>query len=144
MKEIRTEIIINANVDKVWAILTDFDSYPNWNPFMKYFKGIPKEGNKIEVKMVPPNSKGMIFKPTILKIIPNKEFRWLGHTFISGLFDGEHIFELISNNDRTTTFIQREKFYGILVPLLKNSLDNTKAGFDEMNKKIKEISEVNL
>ena len=94
--------------------------------------------------MVPPNSNGMIFKPTILKFIPNKELRWLGHTFIPGLFDGEHIFELISNNDGTTTFIQREKFYGILVPLLKNSLDNTKDGFDSMNKKIKEICEINL
>ena len=144
MMEIRTEIIINANVDKVWTILTDFDSYPNWNPFIKYFKGIPKEGNKIEVKMVPPNSSGMIFKPTILKFTPNKELRWLGHTFVSGLFDGEHIFELISNNDGTTTFIQREKFHGILVPLLKNSLNNTKDGFDAMNKKIKEICEINL
>lgn len=144
MKEIRTEIIINSTVDKVWTILTDFDSYPNWNPFIKYLKGTPKEGNKIEVKMVPPNSNGMIFKPTILKFTPNKELRWLGHTFISGLFDGEHIFELISNNDGTTTFIQREKFYGILVPLLKNSLDDTKAGFDLMNKKIKEICEINL
>ena len=51
MKEIRTEIIINSNVDKVWTILTDFDSYPNWNPFIKYFKGTPKEGNRIEVKI---------------------------------------------------------------------------------------------
>jgi len=144
MKEIRTEIIINSTVDNVWTILTDFDSYPNWNPFIKYFKGTPKEGNKIEVKMVPPNSKGMIFKPTIIKFIPNKELRWLGHTFVSGLFDGEHIFELISNNDGTTTFIQREKFHGILVPLLKNSLNDTKAGFDAMNKKIKEICEINL
>ena len=144
MKEIKTEIIINSTVDKVWSTLTDFDSYPNWNPFIKYFKGTPKEGNRIEVKLVPPNSKGMVFKPTILKFIPNKELRWLGHTLISGLFDGEHIFELIPNSDGTTTFIQREKFGGILVPLLKNSLDDTKAGFELMNKKIKEICEMTL
>ncbi|WP_173682163.1 SRPBCC domain-containing protein [Clostridium saccharoperbutylacetonicum] len=136
--------IINSTVDKVWTILTDFDSYPNWNPFIKYLKGTPKEGNKIEVKIVPPNSNGMIFKPTILKFTPNKELRWLGRLFIPGLFDGEHIFELISNNDGTTTLIQREKFHGILVPLLKNSLYDTKAGFDLMNKKIKEICEINL
>ncbi|AGF59335.1 hypothetical protein B0P06_002330 [Clostridium saccharoperbutylacetonicum] len=86
----------------------------------------------------------MIFKPTILKFTPNKELRWLGRLFIPGLFDGEHIFELISNNDGTTTLIQREKFHGILVPLLKNSLYDTKAGFDLMNKKIKEICEINL
>lgn len=144
MKEIKTEIIINSTVDKVWSTLTDFDSYPNWNPFIKYFRGTPKEGNRIEVKLVPPNSKGMVFKPTILKFIPNKELRWLGHTLISGLFDGEHIFELKPNRDGTTTFIQREKFGGILVPLLKNSLDDTKAGFELMNKKIKEICETTL
>ncbi|MFT8351406.1 SRPBCC domain-containing protein [Clostridium saccharoperbutylacetonicum] len=86
----------------------------------------------------------MLFKPTLLNFTPNKELRWLGRLFIPGLFDGEHIFELISNNDGTTTFIQREKFYGILVPLLKNSLGNIKAGFELMNEKIKEIREKKL
>ena len=142
MKEISTEIRINASVSKVWEVLTNFSAYPNWNPFMLYVKGEPKEGAQIEVKMVPPGSKGMIFKPTVLKFDKGKEFRWLGHTFFSGLFDGEHILELVDNRDGTTTFIQREKFSGILLPLLKKSLDNgTKAGFEAMNKKLKQVCE---
>lgn len=36
--EISTEILINAIPDKIWAILTDFDKYPSWNPFIKYIK----------------------------------------------------------------------------------------------------------
>jgi len=28
-KEIKTEILINATPEKVWAILTDFENYPN-------------------------------------------------------------------------------------------------------------------
>ena len=34
MKEIKTEIAINAPIDKIWNTLLDFKSYPNWNPFI--------------------------------------------------------------------------------------------------------------
>lgn len=62
----------------------------------------------------------------------------MGHLFIKGLFDGEHSFELIDNLDGTTTFIQSEKFEGILIPLFKKMLDvNTKEGFESMNKALK-------
>lgn len=33
MKQIRTEININAPARAVWRIITDFDSYPLWNTF---------------------------------------------------------------------------------------------------------------
>ncbi|MDT0125350.1 SRPBCC domain-containing protein [Paenibacillus sp. RRE4] len=142
MKQIRTEILINAPVHKVWEVLTHFKAYPSWNPFMVYLKGKVEEGAKIEVKMVPPGSKGMVFKPKVLKYERNQEFRWLGHTMFPGLFDGEHIFELVDHKNGTTTFIQRENFRGILVPLLQKSLDNgTKAGFEAMNQKLKQVCE---
>jgi hypothetical protein len=81
----------------------------------------------------------MTFKPTVLKFDINKEFRWLGHLIMPGLFDGEHIFELIDNEDGTTTFIQREQFRGVLITLFKNMLDvNTKQGYELMNKALKE------
>ena len=35
MRQISTEIEINAPVETVWSILTDFDKYPDWNPFVK-------------------------------------------------------------------------------------------------------------
>ena len=51
-------------------------------------------------------------------------------------------FELIDNKNGTTTFIQSEKFKGILVPLFKKMLDyNTVNGFNAMNKKLKELAE---
>lgn len=63
----------------------------------------------------------------------------MGHLIIPGLFDGEHIFELIDNGDGTTTFVQRELFGGILIPFFKKMLDvNTKQGFELMNKALKE------
>ena len=141
-KEIKTEIVIKATPEKVWAILTDFDNYPNWNPFIKSIKGQVAVGNKIIARLEPPKAKGMTFKPSVLIFDANKEFKWLGHLLFPGLFDGEHKFELFDNGNGTTTFRQSEKFKGLLVPLFKKMLDNnTTNGFNLMNQKLKELAE---
>lgn len=141
-KEIRTEIIIHATPAAVWKILTDFERYPSWNPFIKSIAGKAEQGNKITARIEPPGASGMTFTPRLLSVIKNQELRWLGHLFIPGLFDGEHIFELYENTDGSTTFVQREKFKGMLVSLFSKMLDtNTLAGFEMMNKKLKELAE---
>jgi hypothetical protein len=141
-KEIKTEILINAKPEQVWAILTDFENYPNWNPFIKSIKGQVFVGNKIIARLEPPETNGMTFKPKVLAFEANKEFRWLGHLLFPGLFDGEHQFKLTDQGNGKTTFSQSEKFRGILVPMFSKMLDyNTRNGFTLMNQKLKELSE---
>lgn len=141
-KEIRTELVIKASPAIVWSVLTDFEKYPSWNPFIKWIKGEAIEGSTITARIEPPNASGMTFKPVLLSVKPQKEFRWLGHLFIPGLFDGEHIFELYENSDGSTTFVQREEFKGLLVGLFTKMLDtNTLQGFEAMNRNLKERAE---
>lgn len=136
-KEIITEIQIQASPEKVWNILTDFARYPEWNPFIKSLTGNVSKGNRIEAHI-----DTMRFKPTVLAFEKNREFRWIGHLLFRGIFDGEHRFQLIANADGSTRFIHAEKFGGILVGMLSKKLDNeTKAGFESMNRKLKEIAE---
>ena len=140
--EIKTTILINATPNKVWNILTDFNAYPNWNPFIKSISGAVKIGQKIKVEIAPPDAKKMIFKPEVLILENNKHFSWIGHLLFPGIFDGQHHFELIDNGDGTTTFNQSERFTGILVPLFKSQLNNNTArGFNLMNEKLKEVAE---
>lgn len=140
--ELKTQIAINATPQKVWSVLTHFADYPNWNPFIKELTGNVAVGNKIKVRLQPEGQKGMVFTPTVLSFEVNKRFSWLGNFIIPGLFDGEHIFELVDNGNGTTTFIQRENFKGILVPLMKKMLNGpTKQGFEAMNQKLKELAE---
>ena len=108
-KEIRTEIQINATPQKVWDILTTFENYPNWNPFITKLEGNVKAGNKIVVEISPPDAKKRTFKPKVLVFEPQKELRWIGRLILPGIFDGEHVLELIDNDNGTTTFVQREK-----------------------------------
>lgn len=138
-KEIRTEIIIQSTPEKVWSILTDFEKYPIWNPFIKSLTGKVETGKKIKVMIAPPGGPGMTFKPTILKNVANKELAWLGSVLVKGLFDGEHRFELIDNGDGTVKFVQSEQFEGVFVWMFNPQ--KTKDGFELMNQRLKVLAE---
>jgi hypothetical protein len=132
--EITTQIEIKANPNSIWQTLTDFENYSKWNPFIKKVEGDVKVGNYLNIEV-----DGMKFKPEVLVYNESKEFRWIGKLFFKGLFEGEHKFEIIQNDNGTSTFVQSEKFRGILVPLFKKKLNsNTKNGFANMNQKLKE------
>ena len=140
--ELFTEIEINATSEKVWQVLTDFASYPEWNPFVLSLNGRIEVGERIQAFLQPPNKKGMTFKPRVIKFVPRREFRWFGSLGFRGLFDGEHIFELRSPSPHKVHFVQREVFKGILAPVILKSISkNTRAGFELMNQALKERCE---
>jgi len=138
MPELYTEIQINASPERVWRLLTDFPRLPDWNPFMRRASGQLQTGQKIEVHLQPPGGSGMTFKPTLLNVEPNRELRWLGHLWVPGLFDGEHIFTIEPLDSNRVRFVQREEFRGILVSLLLRLIgQNTRRGFEAMNQALK-------
>ena len=142
MKELHSQIEINASAERVWRLLTDFASYPQWNPFIRSISGHPAPGERLQARIEPPGGRGMTFKPKVLSAEPNRELRWLGHLLVPGLFDGEHSFTIQPLEDNRVRFIQREVFKCLLVPLFARSLDtNTQQGFEEMNHALKERAE---
>jgi hypothetical protein len=141
MKEIYSEIEINAPTKVVWDIITDFDHYPQWNPFIQEISGDQTIGAQIEVFIKPPNSNGIKFKPKILSYKPEKELRWLGALWIPKLFDGEHSLIIEEMGENKILFIQKEKFTGLLVPLVSRMLNDTESGFQMMNRALKREAE---
>ena len=142
MKELHSEIEIDASVERVWDILTDFASYPQWNPFIRRISGELKVGERLEVRLEPPDSRGITLRPTVLRAEPNRLMRWVGHLLVPGLFDGEHSLATRPLEGNRVRFVQHEAFKGVLVRLLARSLDkDTLRGFEEMNDALKERAE---
>ncbi|TLZ56590.1 MAG: SRPBCC domain-containing protein [Methanobacteriota archaeon] len=139
MLELQTETDIDAPVERVWHVLMDFAAYPEWNPFIRSVQGKPDVGSRLEVELGASGTRPMRFRPTVKVVVPNQEFRWLGHLGIRGLFDGEHIFELTPLNAGSTRFVQRERFRGIFLPFLARRLEqDVRRGFEEMNRALRE------
>lgn len=137
MMHIETKIRIYAPSEKVWEILTDFESYPEWNPFIRVISGEIREGGRLEVKITPPDEKEMSFSPIVFRAIPGRELRWIGKFLIKGLFDGQHYFRLEEVDSNSTVLVHGEYFTGLLVGMMSSMLKQTKTGFEQMNQALK-------
>jgi hypothetical protein len=131
------EIEIDASADAVWAVLADTGAYAEWNPFVRRLTGDLREGTRLEARIAPPGGRTMTFKPTVLAARAGRELRWLGRFLVPGLLDGEHSFRIEPLADGRTRFVQAERFSGVLVGLVRNTLAQTELGFEQMNEALK-------
>jgi len=142
VREVRAETLVDAPPGTVWRVLTDFVSYPDWNPFIRSIEGKPWVGTRLSVEIRPPGKRSMRFRPRVLRVAKDRELRWIGRVLVAGLFDGEHRFTIIPE-DGGSRFVQAEVFTGLLVPVvdLTDTLRATHLGFLLMNRALKERAE---
>lgn len=142
-KDIRTEIEINASAEKVWQILSDFENFPKWNPFVIKVLGKPQKGEILNIEVQLPESRLLKFTPLVLKAEPNKELRWVG-TMPAGAFRGEHFYQIESLSENKVRFIHGEHFSGWLVRLIWLMVGKaTEKGYLLMNEALKKEAEKN-
>ena len=139
---IHAEIEIDTSAEKVWAVLTDFASYPQWNPLIRSLSGVPQRGARIQITVQPTGGRVMRFSPVILAAQAGRELRWRGHLLLPWVLAGEHSFVIEPLGERRVRFQQSEWYSGVLVRLLRSSLDrDAHRGFEEMNQALKLRSE---
>jgi hypothetical protein len=141
MRILRREIEIDAPSSRVWQVVSDFESYPDWNPFIRSISGRRERGAKLEVRIAPPGGRPMTFRPKVQSLEEGRELRWLGRLLVPGLFDGEHRLLVEPLDPNRSRFVQSERFNGLLVGLLRGVLERTEAGFEQMNRALKQRAE---
>lgn len=140
-KHFETEIHIAASAEKIWSVICDFDSYPEWNPFILSISGEQKVGATLQVNLHPPDGKPMKFTPALLVFDDNRELRWKGQLLFKGLFDGEHYFIIEPLENGSCRFAHGEHFSGILVGMFGKILADTEQHFKLMNEALKKRCE---
>jgi hypothetical protein len=140
LKEIRSEVEVDAPADRVWGVLVDFENYGSWNPFIYEVLGELQLGKKIRISLRTPSGKERTYKPIITKVESGRELRWVGKGV---LLAGEHVFSLETLKSGSTLFVQREVFKGLLACFFGEATDkDIAAGFEQMNQALKRKSEL--
>jgi hypothetical protein len=141
MRSIHTQIGIDRPAAGVWDVLADIDRWAEWNPFAKA-RGRLAVGERLEVEITPPGKRPTTFRPTVVALEHGREFRWLGHLGLPGIFDGEHGFRVAPEAAGRCRFEQFETFRGMLAgPILWLAGDATRRGFEAMNLALKARAE---
>jgi hypothetical protein len=114
---IKTETIIRAPAERVWAEMTDFGSFPDWNPFVREAQGRLAVGERLKIRLRLDHGLKMTFKPRVTVVEPNRELRWLATLGRPGVFDVDRAF-LIEPHDGGVKFVMSEECTGWLTPVM--------------------------
>jgi hypothetical protein len=140
--ELRTSVDIDAAPERVWQVLVDFGSYPEWNPFITRAGGAAEVGQRLTLDMQPVGGRRMTLHPTVLESTPGRRLRWAGRVGLPGVFDAEHRFTLSDRAGGGVRVVQEERFTGLLVPLLARFLRrHTLPAFSAMDEALKRRAE---
>jgi len=142
MKEIKTEIIINAPKEEIWAVLSNIGDYENWNNIITDVK------SSLQV------DRGFRFKialfglavPMVAKVHRVDENRYLGwgndyQSWIKVILAAHHYFEIIELSDSQCKFVHGEQFYGIVPFALWPTIRKMATSYDTFNENLKSAAE---
>lgn len=145
MREVSNAIDIAASPERVWRVVTNFSDYRRWNPFIRGIKtaGRLETGSKLALRTrLSPGGRAQIFSAMALKVVPAAELRWRRTRWLRGLFDGEHALIIVPHGLNGCRLIQRERFSGLLAPLLFPLVqEKTRSALEAMNRALQRVAE---
>ncbi len=127
MKEYQVSDRIHASPEKIWAILTDIDKWPEWDPSCERIEGTLALGQK--VKAFSKLSPGRGFAVKVSEFTPPLKMTWTGGIPL-GLFRGERTFMLSELKSGVTEFSMREVFSGPMLALIGGSIPDMTEAFE--------------
>ena len=141
MKSLHAAVEIDAPAERVWQIVGDFGSYPDWNPFMVRAAGVLRVGERLDITIVAPGMKPASFRPRVLDFEPGRLIRWKGEFKLPGLFDGRHALIVDPLDGGRSRFTTHEDVSGILLPFVGKVMTASQQGFELMARAVKERAE---
>ena len=139
--ELRTEVEIAAPLAHVYAVLTDFARYPEWNPFLTALSGKLAVGQKLSVEMSLPEGKTYLLEPQVTHVTENSELGWRGRFVSPALLEAEHFFQLSARAEHLTRVVHGQNFSGFLLRFAGNSLTLAARGSVYMDQALKKRAE---
>lgn len=133
--QIRTAIVIDAPPAEVFAVLSDFEQYPQWNPYHRSVEGEFVEGALLNIHIQRPDGEELDVPPHMQTIVTDREIVWGGG--MKGVFYGEHRFLLTPDANGATHLRHDEDFWGVVVKFTNISQTVLTEGYEGMNRALK-------
>ena len=142
-RDMVTSVVIKASPRRVWEVLVDLSSYPEWNPMIRWAEGEIREGARLEVLFRPEGRrKGRLFHPVLRVVDPERELRWGGLSMLPWVFDFAHYWVLEPGPEGDTLLKHGVVVKGLLAPLVMPAVERLSRGpFQAMNRAHKDRAE---
>lgn len=136
----RTTFPVNVSAETVWGILTDFESYSEWNPSLPSISGELEVGSTVSLTLGMPGRPSPRVKAKFREIVPGRRMTWHGNAGADWLFAGDREFLIEPEPDGTVLFTHVEDVHGLLFPLFR-ALMTLQRSHDAFNAALKARAE---
>ena len=122
---------IDGTPDQAWAVLTDFDAYPQWSRLVPFASGATVPGERVLLHVRGPGKRARPFRPTIESIDPPRELVFQASVGHRSLIHMVHYFTIVGSLASGVSLRQRWVATGALVPVIWPLLRFAMARFSE-------------
>lgn len=117
MPTLRTEFDVSASAEQVWAVLTDFGRYADWNPSVPSISGDLRPGSTVSLTLVLPGRGKLAVKAELLEVSPDTRLTWRGNLGTDRLFTGYREFAIVPAAPDTVRVTHVEDLRGLIAPV---------------------------
>ncbi|MBC8070317.1 MAG: SRPBCC domain-containing protein [Deltaproteobacteria bacterium] len=118
---------ITATPATIWRLLTDAGRFPSWNTTVTSIEGEIALGHRLTLHV--PLAPGRAFRPRVTAFEPESRMVWSDG--MAPMFKGTRTFSLTPSSGGTTVFTMVEEFKGVMLPMIKGTLPDFRAAFDQ-------------
>lgn len=132
-RETTVSILIEADQEIIWALLTNASDYPRWNSTVIALEGEIALGEKI--KLTSTLDPDRTFKLKVKEVEPEKRMLW-------GDGKGKRTFLLARENEDRIRFTMTEKIGGLMFPLYAGFIPSFDDAFEQFAADLKKEAEL--
>jgi uncharacterized protein YndB with AHSA1/START domain len=132
------ERLIDASPEQAWSLLTDAQSYRDWNKAVVSLEGRIAVDEKI--KLVSVANPKRVFSLTVTEMRQPHRMVWSDGMPL-GLFRGVRTFALRPQDGGGTVFSMEEVYSGPLAPLISKAIPDLTKSFDQFADGLKQAAE---
>jgi hypothetical protein len=136
---VHEETVVNAPRALVWKLLSDFDGYDDWNPYIVRARGKARKGAEVELWMEFHEGKLDEFHCDVLDVKVRRKLRWRCRTYLPGVLDREQTFHVLPLGPDRVQLVYDGRLEGLLQPF--TDLDDLKSGYERMTRALKTYAE---
>jgi hypothetical protein len=140
-RAVEHRIGVQAPAEIVWEIVSDFETWHQWNPLYKKAEGQLKIGTALTLEQHLPGEAPIVIAPIVQDWVPYEQLHWRSKR-VGGFVTAIRYLEIENMGPTSSTFSNGELFMGLLLRFVsRDERRKLRAAFTEMGEAVRDRAE---
>jgi hypothetical protein len=132
---------VQAPAEIVWEVVSDFDSWKEWNPLYRKAEGQMKIGTALTLEQHLPGEPAKVITPIVQDWVPYEQLHWRSKR-IGGFVTAIRYIEIENMGPENATFSNGELFMGLLLRFVsRDERRKLRIAFTQMGEAVRDRAE---